>query len=170
MEASMNKFYLSLGSNIEPENNLPRAVALLEGFGKILAASKVYETPPLGFKAQAHFLNAAVIFSGNWSLEGFQEEVIPSIEKSLNRVRTANKNAPRTIDIDIIFFNDQIRTFGKRSVPNREVLERDFVALPLAELEPEFIHPQTGQTLAEIAATFQGSVQMKARDEVVLLR
>ena len=91
------------------------------------------------------------------------------LASNLARVRTANKNAPRTIDIDIMLFNNDVLTAGHRHVPDPEVLERPFVAIPLAEIAPDYVHPETGQTLKEIARQFDpAKTGMRRRDDVVL--
>jgi 2-amino-4-hydroxy-6-hydroxymethyldihydropteridine diphosphokinase len=164
-----NLAYLSLGSNIEPERNLPAAVALLEQFGHVRAVSSVWQSAPVGFAAQADFLNAAVILETTLSAQRLRERAIAQIEESLKRVRMENKNAPRTIDIDIMLFNEEVLSLGQRHIPDAEVLERPFVAIPLAEIAPDYVHPETGQTLTQIADQFAPeSAGMSRRDDVTL--
>ena len=146
-----NLAYLSLGSNIEPERNLPAAVKLLARLGRVRAVSSVWETEPVGFADQPNFLNAAVLLETVLSAWALREEAITQIEQALGRVRTENKNAPRTIDIDIMLFNRDVLQVGQRHIPDRQVLERTFVAIPLAEIAPDYVHPETGQTLQQIA-------------------
>ncbi len=166
---SMNLAYLSLGSNIEPERHLPSAVAHLAQFGHVRAVSTVWETPPLGFSDQPVFLNAVVLLETHLSAQKLSREAIPAVEAALGRVRSENKNAPRTIDIDIMLFNRDIIQLDRRHIPDPEVLERPFVAIPLAEIAPDYIHPETGQTLQAIAGQFDPvSSGMRRRDEVVL--
>jgi 2-amino-4-hydroxy-6-hydroxymethyldihydropteridine diphosphokinase len=164
-----NLAYFSLGSNIHPEENLPAAVRLLEGYGKVVAVSSVWESPPLGPRDQPNYLNAAVCLRTALSLRQCQEKLVPEIERALGRVRTTDKHAPRTIDIDLMLFNREVTTIGHRSIPNEEILERPFVAIPLAEIAPHYVHPLTGQTLAEIAAKFKLSEgALQKRTDVVL--
>ena len=147
----MNKAYLSLGSNIEPERHLPEAVKRLAQYGQVRAASTVWETEPLGFADQPNFLNAVVLLETPLSAQALRAEALPALEAALGRVRTENKNAPRTIDIDLLLFNREVLQLGKRHIPNPEVQERPFVAIPLAEIAPDYIHPETGQTLRQMA-------------------
>jgi 2-amino-4-hydroxy-6-hydroxymethyldihydropteridine diphosphokinase len=164
-----NLAYLSLGSNIEPERNLPTAVARLAQFGQVRAVSTVWETLPVGFSDQPNFLNAAVLLETGLSAGALREEAIAGIETALGRVRTENKNAPRTIDIDVMLFNRDIIHLNRRHIPDPEVLERPFVAIPLAEIAPDYVHPETGQTLEVIAKQFDTpSAGMVRRDDVEL--
>ena len=155
----VNTAYLSLGSNIEPETNIKAAVAMLARLTELVAVSSVWETQPVGLLNQPNFLNAAAIILTTFSATQLKQQILRHIEHTLGRTRQGNKNGPRTIDIDIMLFNNQILTVGARSIPDIEVLERPFVAILLAELAPDYIHPQTGQTLQEIAGGFEASRQ-----------
>ncbi len=166
----MNLAYLLLGSNIEPERNLPAAVAHLNRFGHVRAASTVWQTAPVGRADQPDYLNAAVLLETPLSAQELQERAIPFIEGVLGRVRTADKDAPRTIDVDILLFNHEVLSLGRRHIPSPEILERPFVALLLAEIAPGYVHPEIGQTLRQIAARFAGeTADMHKRQDVTLL-
>jgi 2-amino-4-hydroxy-6-hydroxymethyldihydropteridine diphosphokinase len=164
-----NLAYLSLGSNIEPERNLRAAVVQLAQFGRVRATSTVWQTAPIGYADQPDFLNAAVLLETQLSAQTLRERAIAQIETTLGRVRTENKNAPRPIDIDIMLFNRDVLTIGQRQIPDPEVLERPFVAIPLAEIAPDYVHPQTGRTLRDIANQFDPTDSIMApRADVVL--
>lgn len=166
---TLNLAYLSLGSNIEPEQNMHSAVVRLGQFGRVRATSTVWQTAPIGFADQPDFLNAVVLLETPLSAQALREQAITRIEQELGRLRTENKNAPRTIDIDIILFNDDVLTIGQRRIPDPGVLDRPFVAIPLAEIAPDYVHPETGQTLEEIARHFDPvTTGMRARDDVFL--
>jgi 2-amino-4-hydroxy-6-hydroxymethyldihydropteridine diphosphokinase len=150
----LHQALLSLGSNIEPEKNLPAAVRQLGNYGRVLQVSGVWQSPPLGNSNQPDFLNAAILLETSLSARELKETAITEVEDGLGRVRVPDRNAPRTIDIDIMLFNHECFRIGQRSIPDPEVLERAFVAIPLAEIAPDYIHPETGETLAEIAARF----------------
>lgn len=169
-DIKQNRVFLALGSNIEPERNLPLAVRELGQHGHIISTSRVWETPPVDGSVQATFLNAAVLLESSLPANQLQQRIVEPIEQRLNRVRDANdKFGPRTIDIDVTLFNRDILQFGRRRIPDPDLLSRPFVAIPVAELDPDYVHPETGQSLAEIAATFDGRrSEMKSRDDVVL--
>jgi 2-amino-4-hydroxy-6-hydroxymethyldihydropteridine diphosphokinase len=164
-----NLAYLSLGSNIEPELNLPAALALLARYGRVRAVSTVWETRPVGYADQPNFLNVGLILETHLSAQALRNEAVAGIETALGRIRSENKNAPRTVDIDIMFFNDDVLQIGSRHIPDPEVLERAFVAIPMAEIAPDYVHPETGQTLQAIARQFD-PVQsgMRRRRDILL--
>ena len=170
-EPIVNRAYLALGSNIRPEGNLPAAARMLTRHGRVLAASSVWECPPVGDTAQANYLNAAVLLETSLSADELRLGPIAKIERTLHRIRDPkNKNAPRTIDIDIALFNRGILRIGHRQIPDPEILKRAFIAIPLSEIDPEYLHPEHGVTLKEIAQALQSSAAtMKLRPDVRLL-
>jgi 2-amino-4-hydroxy-6-hydroxymethyldihydropteridine diphosphokinase len=148
----MNRAYLVLGSNIDPARNLPRAVALLAKAGHIRAASSVYETAPVGRSDQAPFLNAAVLLETRLTPAVLKGDIILRLEERLGRVRDpADRNAPRTIDVDIVLWNDLVGEILGRPVPDPDILRHAHVAVPLAEIAPDLIHPANSERLADIA-------------------
>ena len=154
----LSRAFLLLGSNIDPEENLPAAVCELERCGRVIAVSRVWESAPIGDENQPHFLNAAVLLETKLSAAELRLTAIAEVETKLDRIRDPrNVNAARTIDIDIALFNRDVLSVGNRRVPDPDILTRPFAALPLAELDPDFVHPTDGRTLAEIAAAFEES-------------
>jgi len=148
----MNRIVLLLGSNIDKERNLPEAVRLLGEMAQVTAVSSVYETAPVGTRDQPSFLNAAVMVESPLSAAAFKQNVIDAVEKRLHRVRVADKNAARTIDVDIVLFNDAVLTYNGRSLPDPDLLRFVHVAVPVAELLPLMPHPVTGERLVDIAS------------------
>lgn len=149
--------FVSLGSNIEPEKNLREAVHLLRKKCIVLAVSSVYRTSPQGYTEQADFLNMAVKLTTNLAPVEFKSSVLENIEQQLGRQRDPrNKNAPRTIDLDISLWGDGMFEYGEKpwGVPDPDILRFAHVAVPLAELAPDYVYPGEERTLAEIAAQF----------------
>ncbi|NWF91232.1 MAG: 2-amino-4-hydroxy-6-hydroxymethyldihydropteridine diphosphokinase [Ignavibacteriaceae bacterium] len=162
-----NIAYLSLGSNINTEANLRAALELLAAQTRLVAVSSVWETRPVGLTEQPNFLNAAAIVETELTAEQLKREVLVAIEQRLGRVSQADKNAPRPIDLDITLFNREIVELGNRHIPDPEIVERPFVAIPLAEIAPDYKHPELGQTLSEIARNFEAkSEEMYLRPDV----
>ncbi len=155
VKPEFNRVFLSLGSNVNPEQNLPFAVKKIADSGRILATSSVWKTLPVGFLEQDSFLNASILFETDLSAREICEDLIPRIENELIRVRDPeNKNGPRTIDIDLTLFNSEILQIEHRQIPDPELLSRGFIAIPLAELDPNYVHPVTQQNLGAIASEF----------------
>lgn len=143
------------------------AVELLAQQTRLVAVSSVWESLPLGTTSQPNFLNAAAIVETDLNAEQLKQQVLSRIEQRLGRVRQLDKNGPRPMDIDIMFFNRQIFELGQRHIPDPEVLERPFVAIPLAEIAPDYRHPETGQSLSNIAQGFAASLAaMQPRPDV----
>lgn len=153
------RVFISLGSNIEPEKNLAQAVRLLRSKCKVIAVSSVYRTAPQGFSEQPDFLNMAVQIITSLRPETLKSDVLAWIEHELGRKRDPlNKNAPRTIDLDISLWGNAVFEYGAKPwrVPDPDILRFAHVAIPLAELAPDLVHPTEGVTLADIAARLDG--------------
>lgn len=170
-----NRVYVSLGSNINKERNLPAAVRLLDKLCRVLACSAAYETAPVGLEKQPRFFNAAVLVETEKDATSFSKDVLALVEKELERVRTIDKNAPRTIDLDITLFNQEVFDLdSQHHIPDPDLLRRPHVAVPMAELSPDLAHPETGEPLAQIAARLvqesaqSGAVPLVKRTDVVL--
>ncbi len=168
---------ITLGSNIAPERNLPRAVALLRQnyHLTVRAVSRVYESLPVSASGeiaedQPPFLNAAlwVGSDGYYGPLALKCHVLRFIELLLGRQRSADKFAPRPIDLDLALFGDCVLNSPHLTLPDPDILRHAHVALPLAEVAPDWRHPLTGQTLAAIAAGFGEVASIHPRDDLAL--
>ncbi|HET9914773.1 MAG TPA: 2-amino-4-hydroxy-6-hydroxymethyldihydropteridine diphosphokinase [Anaerolineales bacterium] len=150
----MHQVYLSLGSNIQPEINLPRAVELLYEHGMVRRVSEAWESEAVGSDGP-NFLNACALFITPLLQSELKEQVIHPIETKLGRKRSSDKNAPRTIDIDVVLFDEQLcdAKFWKQA----------FVIIPLAEIHPEYQNPVTQERITETAARLRQEVWMETR-------
>ncbi|MBI5960793.1 MAG: 2-amino-4-hydroxy-6-hydroxymethyldihydropteridine diphosphokinase [Chloroflexi bacterium] len=155
--------FITLGSNIAPEQNLPRAVKMIQQnyHLRLCNVSRVYASAPINSRGevapdQPEFLNAAVLVQsdGYFSALKLKFHTLRFIEFCLGRQRGPDKFAPRPIDLDIALYGDQVIETPHLVIPDPDLLRRAHVALPLADLMPDFKHPVTGQTLAQIAAPF----------------
>jgi 2-amino-4-hydroxy-6-hydroxymethyldihydropteridine diphosphokinase len=154
--------WLLLGSNIEPERNIPRAVAAIGERETLLGASSVWQSPPADGSDQPDYWNAAVLLRTVKTPAEIYTELIAPIESALGRVRSADAFAPRTMDIDLELYDDRVEEFSGRRLPHPDILKRPYVALPLADLSPEKKHPETGESLRVIADRLRdGSVQRR---------
>jgi len=150
LERRTHQVFLAMGSNINAEHNLRAAVRRLASHFHFRAVSPVYETAPVGKTDQPDFLNAAAFIETDLTAAELKQ-ALQAIEQELGRVRTDDKNAPRTIDLDISLFDAQVLEVGQRHIPDPDILRYPHIARPLADLAPQQRHPETGQTLQEIA-------------------
>ena len=146
---SLNKVYIALGTNVGNwKNNFNQAVRLISKKVLITQFASVYLSHPYGYEKQNYFYNSALELETNLSpYDLFDELVI--IEKKLQK----NKlfvNGPRKIDLAIIFFNNLILRSSKLIIPHYQAHLRDFVLLPLVEMNPFYIHPLKKQTISSI--------------------
>lgn len=149
----MTIVYLSLGSNIENRiGYIQQAVSFLCTNEEItiVRSSAFYETEPWGNKNQEWFVNAVIEVKTKLSAKQILEK-IQIIEEKLGRIRTPNEKwEPRTIDIDILFFGEEIINTENLKIPHPLLHKRAFVLVPLLELIPAFKHPQFGKSILEL--------------------
>ena len=138
----LHQVCLSLGSNIEPAENLCAAVALLREQTTVLAVSRAWRTAAVGMNGP-DFLNAAALILTKLGRQALKDQILRRIESQLGRVRSEDKYAPRTIDIDILVFDNQ--------VVDPEIWTLAHLAQPVAELLPDLTEPASGETLDQIA-------------------
>ncbi len=137
----MPKVYLSIGSNLgQRADNCLKAVEAIKKEGiSVLKVSGFYRTEPWGYKDQPEFINIAVECFTELPAEDLLD-TLKTIEKGLGRTETF-KWGPRVVDIDILFYGDQVIQTERLKVPHPYIAERDFVLRPLAEIAPELVHP-----------------------------
>lgn len=150
--------YFSLGSNIEPEVNLPTAVKLLSEYGDVLKVSSVWESEPVG-TAGPNYLNVCVLFKAEFTQSEMKMKVIHPIEAQLGRDRGEDKYAARTIDIDIVVFDDKPAGDDWHGLA--------YVVVPLAEIYPEFQNPATKEIITETTMRLRQTVWLETRRGVL---
>jgi 2-amino-4-hydroxy-6-hydroxymethyldihydropteridine diphosphokinase len=146
----MHTINLLLGSNMgnSHEQLLLAQKNIATDIGKIIATSSLYSTAAWGNTEQADFLNQILIVETNINASKLLKAVL-AIEKKMGRVRTT-KNAPRIIDIDILFFNSDVVNLKNLTIPHPEIQNRRFVLTPLVELTPDFVHPVLKKTVQQL--------------------
>ena len=144
---------LTLGSNIERHINMPAVIERLRHHAhlKLCAISPMYESAPVGHDImQPTYTNAAVRVETALEPRALKK-ALRQIEKEMGRVRTANKFASRPIDIDIAFYGQQRFLLDGNQIPDPDIMHYAHLALPLADIAPDWLHPDAGVTLRDIA-------------------
>jgi 2-amino-4-hydroxy-6-hydroxymethyldihydropteridine diphosphokinase len=146
----MNKVFLLIGGNMGNRlQNLHQAVSLLSAAcGPVVQQSAMYETAAWGKTDQAAFLNQALLLTTSLSARELIATIL-SVEEEMGRQRT-EKFGPRLIDIDMIFYNDDVIDEANLTIPHPELQNRRFVLVPLNEIAPSFVHPVLHKTVAEL--------------------
>jgi 2-amino-4-hydroxy-6-hydroxymethyldihydropteridine diphosphokinase len=156
--AAEHQVCLLLGSNIQPEFNLPLAVDTLRRQLSILRISRVWESPPVGTSG-ANFLNAALLARTPLEQPNLKSEILTPLEARMGRVRSADKNAPRPIDLDILLFDGQILDLTIWHFAHR--------AVPVAEIQPDLLS-DLGEALKDVAEKFIAGGSIRLREDVDL--
>ena len=144
----MARVYVSIGSNIEKEKNIPSAVKALQAHYGPLDISNVYETKAVGFDGD-YFHNLVVGFDTNESpLEISQK--LKEIEANHGRTRGKEQFESRTLDLDQLLYGDLVMQMDGINVPHPDILHYNFVLKPLAELAGNALHPDEDQTIDEL--------------------
>ena len=157
----MNNVFLLTGGNIGDRlQYLQSAANEIEGqAGMIVQKSSIYETAAWGNTDQQPFLNQVLEINTNLTAERLLVTIL-DIEKTLGRERF-ERMGPRTIDIDIIFYSDQITSTATLQVPHPQLQNRRFVLTPLNEVASEFIHPHLKKSVSQLLAECSDSLEVK---------
>lgn len=161
------KAFIELGSNVRPERYLPLAVQKLAAVGQILKISNAYQNPAIAPDPQPDYINAAVMLETRMQPLKLRQR-LRSIENQLDRVRTEDKYAPRTIDLDLVLYGNMIIEHPLLHIPDEHIYDRPHLAVTLAECDPDYQHPQTGEKLSDIAERLNEPDALVLRDDLDL--
>ena len=156
MEASSHQVCLLLGSNIEPVQNIPRAVLLLKEKVTVLQVSSIWESASVDC-CYPDFLNMAVLASTNLDANELKEQILRPLEAKMGRVRTEDKNASRQIDFDIILFDGKLLDPALWQYVHR--------AAPVSELFPDYLSA-TGESLMSAARRLAQVTPIRIRTDI----
>ena len=162
----MTTVFLGLGSNIDAERNLRLAVRELRRRFAVIKLSRVYRNEAVGFDGP-DFLNLVVELQTDEAIESVIRE-IGEIQELAGRRKSRERYVSRRLDLDLLLFGRQCVDEGTIRVPREDVLQHSFVLKPLAEIAPDYVHPQTGRTLAEHWEEFEKGGHPLTITDVVL--
>jgi 2-amino-4-hydroxy-6-hydroxymethyldihydropteridine diphosphokinase len=151
----MTRGYISIGSNIDKQRNIPSAIRALQKRLGPLTLSGVYETEAVGFSGDS-FYNLVAGFDSELDVKAVGK-ILRQIETEHGRSREAQKFSPRTLDLDLILYGNLIVSDGRLRIPRDEILRYAFVLEPLAEIAPELRHPISRESYAGLWAKFDKS-------------
>lgn len=145
---SENIVFIELGSNVGDRLNLiEQAKSLIIGMGcNIIQQSSIYETPPWGFEADQYFLNQIIQVTTALNASTLIIELL-AIEKKLGRIRGSEGYESRTMDLDVLFFNNAVLSEENLTIPHPRLHLRKFVLVPMNEVAPNFLHPVLNLTI-----------------------
>ena len=153
----MARVYISIGSNINPAENVQQAVKVLREHFSELNVSPVYESEAVGFEG-SNFLNLVVAASTGLDVHE-TNALLHKIEDEYGRDRSGPRFSSRTIDLDLLLYDDLVMNEHGLEIPREEILQNAFVLWPLADVAAGLIHPQHGKTMAELWQAFDKSSQ-----------
>lgn len=139
--------FVGVGSNIEPEKNVPIALQMLRECTRVQQVSTFYRTAPVSGRHQAMFVNGVIGIRTQLPPIELKFGVLRRIEENLGRIRSDDTNACREIDLDLLLYGDLVIDDECLKVPDPDIWDRQFVAIPLCELAPDLILPNTKEYL-----------------------
>ncbi|MBN1843570.1 MAG: 2-amino-4-hydroxy-6-hydroxymethyldihydropteridine diphosphokinase [Deltaproteobacteria bacterium] len=154
---SFHAVYIGVGSNVgKREENCRKAISSVAACGGCLldCQSRLYETEPVGLNEQAWFINGVVRIRTNLQPKALLIQ-LQDIEQAMGRRPGGPRFGPRVLDLDILFFDDQIVQTTQLQIPHPRLHKRRFVLKPLCDISPELVHPALGQTMQSLLSNLE---------------
>lgn len=155
----MPRVFVSIGSNIEPEKNIRGAVRALRDAYGALTLSRVYESASQGFSGD-NFHNLVAAFDSTESIQAVKAQ-LATIETAHGRTRGDRRLASRTLDLDLLLYDDAVIHRAGLDLPRADIQEYAFVLAPLAEIAPDLRHPETGESYKEMWEKFSDAPPLR---------
>jgi 2-amino-4-hydroxy-6-hydroxymethyldihydropteridine diphosphokinase len=152
-----NQVLIGLGSNINPDQNISEALRLLGSQVSIRNFSSIYQSPSVG-SSGPDYLNSAVLINTDSSLDMLRMNILKPIENQLKRVRSSDRYMDRTIDLDVLIFN--------QTVTDPELWTQVHVAVPASDVLPEFSNPKTGEKISQAAKRLSPGINIQIRSDL----
>jgi 2-amino-4-hydroxy-6-hydroxymethyldihydropteridine diphosphokinase len=166
----MTQAFISVGSNIDPEDNVKKALNLIRARSTLINISTIYYNEAEGRPEQPPYYNCVVQIETDLSPLDVKFLLLRPIEEELGRQRTADKYAPRTIDLDLIIYDRLAMVTDDFILPEPDILWRTYLAVPLLELAPDMVLPGLGLRLDEVTAVLPQDKMKKLDDYTEFLR
>jgi 2-amino-4-hydroxy-6-hydroxymethyldihydropteridine diphosphokinase len=158
----MNRLYLSVASNIQPETNIIKAIGLLKDLSRLLAVSRCFVTDaiPAANRIPSNdlpcFINCVVLVETTFSARAFKFEILRPLERNLGRIRTEDRYAPRPIDLDILSFNSEIIVEDGLAIPDPDIYRRWFLAQGILDIDSDAVLPDSPEPFSIHLASVSG--------------
>ena len=166
----MVRAFIGVGSNIRPEENVRKALLLLASKVNLLKISTIYSTEAEGQPELPRYDNCMVEIETEDTPTQLKHEVLRKIEEKLGRERTRDKYAPRTIDLDLILYDELVLTSDDLVLPDPQIQNRPYLAIPLYELDSELILPGVNIRIEEAAGKLEHSSMIALRFYTVYVK
>ena len=149
-DSAVERVFVGVGANISPETNIARGLDMLGAKVRILALSMFYRTAPLGGSGQPFYINGVVKVADDLAPPALRR-LCKEVEKDLGRADVTDRYAPRPLDLDILLYGMRIIRVETLTIPDPQIADRPFLAVPLHELAPGLVVPGSAISLAALA-------------------
>ena len=158
MAHNLTRAYIGVGSNINPVENIEKALVKLTKHVAVTGISTFHNTSPVGDSDQDDFMNGVLQIATSCSAGDLKFSVLRTIESELDRQRTEDTCAPRTIDLDLLLWGELVSSEPRLRVPDPDIYTRPFIAFPLMELDPDLRLPDTGMCISDVTKMMSNDV------------
>jgi 2-amino-4-hydroxy-6-hydroxymethyldihydropteridine diphosphokinase len=166
----MARAFVSMGSNVDPEKNIAQALRALSRSVHVTQLSTIYLTEPENRPEQAHYYNCVVELDTTVPPIELKRRVLRPIEDALGRTRSKDKSAARTMDLDLILYDNLMMMTTDLMLPDPDIARRPFLAIPLFELAPSLVLPGSGERIDMVASALSQTPMKPLRDYTERLR
>jgi 2-amino-4-hydroxy-6-hydroxymethyldihydropteridine diphosphokinase len=152
-----NRVFIGIGSNIDPARNVLHAMQLLSNKMVISGVSTFYLTTAIGHRDQNPYFNGVCVGLTELDPTKFHQSILRDVEQQLGRQRSADRYAPRSIDLDLLLHGQSVLDSSELTIPSPDIWQRNFVCLPLLELDSSLSMPDSGIHLSDLASQLNSS-------------
>ncbi len=162
--------FISVGSNVNPSENIVKSLELLKRYVDLVAVSTFYQTKAINRPDQPDFINGIFHIRTDISPRKLKFDILRKIEHDLGRTRSEDRYSNRTIDLDIVIYGDMVINESDLVIPDKDIRDRPFIAIPLLELSPSLILPDTKEKLSSLEIISAGKDMKPAKEITKILK